>query len=930
MTPAQVETGLAELQRKIRHRLEILSLQEWARGDPGWSVHHLGKWTIYSHRDAEEWRGSAIGFRSDLWTLMRKKHSSKGLWLRLRHIADGIELWCGSSHFSQGATREVHAKEVHEFLDVLPATTLPVLVGGDMNTPVKWTEEFGVQPVSSSPESKGEYMLGVLQEKGLRPTAPPREQWATPTSRPRKPDAQGRQIDMLASKHCLSSNARIVEDSHMLLGTCDHDAIIQVVSVRCRPARRRYHTNTGPRVVVVTPVVDGPLSQEVLATLARKCTTPKPGQAYRDPEDVKALFRIARAGRHPPDWKKALKARANARQAWTEHKIRAATSGDWGAYRVATKKGATGWEGKMADAMGDDRDPHEEIHDHLSRVYGSAGQKVPTFPFADHEVEDVPDFSEAELHEALHKGKKGVSVGPDKVSHELLISIASTPEGARRILEWFNKLLHGVEPVPTQWSRASMVLIPKILNPTEAKHVRPICIGASASKLFARMLLGRTKDALRYQGPSQSMGEGRQTSDYIFSIARLMQLDQEWKCGLVFLKLDVEKAFDSLNRGIFLQRLATKTGCTRILKCWWSMFESTDAVLSTVWGESVVDMVTGIRQGSVESPLMFAAAMDWILQDVAAAHGWDPTSGPLEGLNLGEVAFVDDLIAWEGSVQKLSVKVTQLAEEMFKWGLRVNLQKCQVYVSPYNTDKGKVTIAGHVLEPDDHLLVMGVPLRVGIAAREALAPVFARVKARFWATKHLFKAKVPLAGRLRLMNRVLGNMALWCAAAFQPDKMALQTINVLQSQIVIWMMRLSKREGEEWLEFRLRTFRASRWAIQRHLGQRWSTQWLRRVWDYAGHRARGGLWLPPTPSGLLDSFRTLEWWQHQQGCKRGARHPARFYPRLMGEERDLNSAAGEPWRDLAMNREGWRSKRDVWVEQQDLSWSSHTQLAIEI
>ena len=101
------------------------------------------------------------------------------------------------------------------------------------------------------------------------------------------------------------------------------------------------------------------------------------------------------------------------------------------------------------------------------------------------------------------------------------------------------------------------------------------------------------------QGSSQSMGEGRQTSDYIFTIAHFMQLDQEWKHGLVFLKLDVEKAFDALNRQVFLERLADKLGCNQVLQCWWSMFGSTDAVLSTVWGQSVIDMVTGIRQGSV-------------------------------------------------------------------------------------------------------------------------------------------------------------------------------------------------------------------------------------------------------------------------------------------------------------------------------------------
>ena len=81
-----------------------------------------------------------------------------------------------------------------------------------------------------------------------------------------------------------------------------------------------------------------------------------------------------------------------------------------------------------------------------------------------------------------------------------------------------------------------------------------------------------------------------------------MQLEQAWRCGCCYLKLDIEKAFDSLDRRVFLSRLTDKLGCNEILANWWSMFQGTQAVLTTVWGESVIDMVTGIRQGSVESP----------------------------------------------------------------------------------------------------------------------------------------------------------------------------------------------------------------------------------------------------------------------------------------------------------------------------------------
>ena len=149
-----VEAGLRELLIAAGGTLEVLSLQEVARGEPGWDMHQFEKWVVYSYKDENEneWRGLAIAYRSDLWTLRRKKNSPKGVWVRFCRVSDGAEIWCGSCYLTQGATRETHAGEVHSFLDVLPPTTLPVLIGGDMNTPVRWSQGKGDEPVPNRPQ----------------------------------------------------------------------------------------------------------------------------------------------------------------------------------------------------------------------------------------------------------------------------------------------------------------------------------------------------------------------------------------------------------------------------------------------------------------------------------------------------------------------------------------------------------------------------------------------------------------------------------------------------------------------------------------------------------------------------------------------------------------------------------------------------------
>ena len=921
--------GLCEVDASAEVCTGVLSLQEMPRGTEGWSFHEMGHWHVHSFRDAEEWRGSGVGYRSDTWALMRKRKSSHGVWLRLRRIRDGAEIWCGSTHLSQGLTREKHATELHDFVDALPPTGLPVLLGGDVNTPVQWFAHGGLPPEPQSSESKGDYMLGYLKSKGILLTPPPSDQWNTPTSRPRNVEAQGRQIDVVGAKNCRAEMAHIHVDSYMKLGG-DHDAVTQVVSFRFTPRKRVVKGTNRPRVVVKESVaVEGAITQEKLVALAQSSTKPRPGLAYHDPPEVKVFFQVARSTTTSEAWKRALKGRRDARKEWMKQKIAAAAQGDWAAYQTVAKKGAAGWEAHFASSLGEDKDPHVVVHDHLQEVYGGNCPPVSAFPFPREEVARADDFTAEELREALRKGKRGVAVGADKVSLELLVKVAATLEGETKLLAWFNRLLHGEERMPTDWGIATMILLPKVSLPEDPKQVRPICVGSATSKVYCRLLLERTKQALQYTESSQSMGEGRQTADYVFCVSRMMQLEQEWRTGCCFLKLDIEKAFDSLNRQVFLEKLAGKLGCNEILLNCWIMFQDTQAVLSTVWGDSVIDMVTGIRQGSVESPQMFSAVVDWILSELRDEHGWDQYQ-VFEGLGIGEIAFVDDLIVWDGDRDTLTHRSSQLCDALSKWGLKVNKHKCQLYISPFNKETGSVKIEGVPLKEDDHLQVMGLTFKVGITAKEAMLPLMARAKAKYWSLKLLFKAKVPLGGRLKLLHRTVGNTVLWCAAAFLPDKQALQTVNVLQAQMVIWSMRLGKREGEDWLEYRLRSFRASRWAIQRFIGIRWSTCWLQRAWDYAGHRARSSEWQPPPPSGMLDSFRHLQWWSKEQASKFGKRHPARFFPQLMGEERALDEAAKGPWRELARRKEEWRQCRDEWVKRQDLPWSSHTQLAIEV
>ena len=64
---------------------------------------------IVSFRPPEAWRGTGILFNPGLWTVMRKRSTSRGTWFRMRRVQDGTEVWVGSLYVPPSSPTRKHA-----------------------------------------------------------------------------------------------------------------------------------------------------------------------------------------------------------------------------------------------------------------------------------------------------------------------------------------------------------------------------------------------------------------------------------------------------------------------------------------------------------------------------------------------------------------------------------------------------------------------------------------------------------------------------------------------------------------------------------------------------------------------------------------------------------------------------------------------------
>ena len=633
---------------------------------------------LVTHRDENAWRGVGIGFSEKAWTVMRRSKTECGIWLRLRHVSTGQELWVGSVYIKPDCNQAEHERRVEDHLSGLPATHLPVILSGDMNAPFQWahTPDRGLQ--ASAKTGKTNQALNQFASRGLELIAPGPLQRDAPTSCPRQKDRQGRLIDFVASSRVTTREVHIHEGSHKVLGT-DHELL--TTHLLFGGLRNRRRPNTKPRVVVkpIPEVVE--LDQQEITRLAKEYTAPRSRRGYRDPASVKCLFDMARFSKQPEDWNRAFAERRKERKKHYEEQVKAVAQGEWSGYKHLRKQ-VGDWECHFAESQ--EGEPHKTIHDHLEGIYGQTGPGLTDFQ---PEGEFRP-ISPEELQEAVRQGKKGKSVGEDGTSLELLESIMMADGGESALLTWFNQILETAE-IPDNWYTALMIILPKTARPVTPKQLRPICLSSSVSKVFCRILLARAKPEMRPIGSTQCAGPGKQAIDYIHALHKLFSLEREWKFGLCFLKVDLEKAFDLVSKPSLMKYIKSKIGKSFEARCWQRLLNKSEAHLHTAWGDSTLQLNNGIRQGAVESPLFFTNLAEWTLEETARRYSWPREDALLRGLKITELMFVDDATLWQSSLPALAKRVEQWMTVLRESGLRINLGKCQLYCSPHNRQGGR-------------------------------------------------------------------------------------------------------------------------------------------------------------------------------------------------------------------------------------------------
>ena len=431
----------------------------------------------------------------------------------------------------------------------------------------------------------------------------------------------------------------------------------------------------------------------MVARTAQAITIPaNRSHKFRESPDLKKLRREARdmqPGRESRDaWKAISRQLQKERRAWKHSMVLKAGNLDWNALRsLEDKQANTNWAAKLVD------DPSwvELLQKHMSSIFRRADpartrQKM----LALHsevalqcKLTPWRPFSESEMRITMAKWQTRKATGPDGIALEALRCMFEDEAWRPKIAEMLNDSLYrGCLP---RWAtEGASVLLPKCAQPAYWSDTRPITLSSAVLKWTSQLLLHRGVPLLQNCCGHQWASKGKQGIELVLALRKLARVAHEWKTPFYIVKIDIAKAFDSVAQeclgDLVVRRISRQGGMPWEARLWLSLLEARELNFFVHKRKVQVDQSNGVRQGSPDSPVLFAAQIGEILDATLAAvnGGQPPHVGRHEALQPpphSGAAFMDDTYVWGESSEYVQKVLADLEERLLAVGLRINAKK---------------------------------------------------------------------------------------------------------------------------------------------------------------------------------------------------------------------------------------------------------------
>ncbi|GAU27711.1 hypothetical protein TSUD_126570 [Trifolium subterraneum] len=274
----------------------------------------------------------------------------------------------------------------------------------------------------------------------------------------------------------------------------------------------------------------------------------------------------------------------------------------------------------------------------------------------------------------------------------------------------------------------------------------------------------------------------RQILDGVVVINEIIDLAKRRKNKCMLLKVDFERAYDTVN-WMYLEDMMLKMGFAEGWLKWMKacIFNSSMSVL--VNGSPTEDFQVGkaLRQGDPLSPFLFLIAAEGLtgLMQKAVELGKFKSFKVNDNLNFRILQFADDtVIIGEGDWNNLwTIKTVMRSFELVS-GLKINFFKSKLY--GINLDDRYLEAASAFLScsiDQISFCFLGLPVGANPRRLSTWRPIIDTMRKRLlgWSGRHL-----SIGGRVTLINSVLSSLPLYYFSFFKVPSSVLKVLVSIQ------------------------------------------------------------------------------------------------------------------------------------------------------
>ena len=922
--------------------LDVVVLQEVPRGEEGWGESTTDGFSWLTYRHPTQWRGVGVGISHDIFDCCTDKTAFDRGAAWLLRFKNNRRLIFASLHLPTGVPTHVYHAATQAFRQRLLRWKpgVPCFVGVDVNEVVDWTcgnTEDSPATVEVRAGAKIDKFLEAAADNQLRLIAPVFTDRWLPTHFPRDASREGRHIDAVLVRQITCSPVRVNADVRFHINT-DHARLECEIDI---PATSwGCWVDSRARWVAPGASLSPPVSWDALVDMAGRCTKPRKKNKFEDTDEIREATRRAKAARGREGiilWHAVHRLRRRARREWQRQRAGQVLAGNWQAYRdirSATKRRcwwgallndksarevASDVEAHLGDKVFDPvLDWHAELVSRLEAIPCPAGKHVP--------------IQRAEVGIALSKMKARSAVGPDGVGVDLLRSVF---EGFPDELCGLLDMTFAEGALPVNWGESLLALLPKTSAPSGAKELRPIAMSCCGMKLLSKIIMQRSFRRLRQDSPWSACGQNRSTADMHGVLGRLRDMTREWRLGVVLVKLDIEGAFDFVNRKAVADFIDTRLDNGEMAfekRFLLKLLDENTLRGSAPGGASVrVRCNRGIRQGSPESAEIFGMLVSDVVNRIKASGRWRNPTGRLQDIPADVGTYQDDIFLWSDNAGVLEKNIDLIAGELRLLGLRLAVKKTCIIASKYYKGRRVVRVDGidvPILDCGSSVRVLGLDYDLDAPAVQQARELHGRVWSAFHEHKTFLCGPGSWDEKQRLVQMLVEGTWSWSAGAVHWETAELQMMNSTQLRVLRLAFGIRRGANEDWVSYNTRSLRLVRTWIAQTGAERWSTKILRLQFQLAGHwmRQREGGDDVRGIAGRMTLWRASGWWNHEKSLTTGARHPMRF--RASNLERSLAHCLGENWFHACSSRDAWRQLRAKWLADMDVPWTRGRQLSL--